>query len=71
MFLFINSYPPENSYKEMREHNSFYFFPFMGKIPKDGWSQFLANLLTIELFQKRFRSFFVYFQETPILMNTS
>ena len=32
----------------------FYFFRFIEKVPKDGRSQFLPNLLIIDVFQKRF-----------------
>ena len=71
LFLFINSItvfikPFENSTEKCE---LVLLFSFHRKVPKDRRSQFLANLLIIELFQKRLK-FFAYFQETPILMNT-
>ena len=50
-------------YEEVRKHNFFYFSRFIGKVPKDGRSQFLANLLITELFQKRFWSFLPTFKK--------
>ena len=47
----------------MWELDFFIFFSFIEKVPKDGRSQFLENLLITELFQKRFWSFLPAFKK--------
>ena len=75
MFLFINSYPPKNSFTAFIKLLKFYkkvftFFVSSGIVPKGGRSQFLANLSITELFQKLFWRFLLTFQyKTTLLLS--